>query len=206
MLEIKDRFTIEYEVKRSRFIAILIPVLKSDEIVNIIEELKITYPKANHYCYGFLIGANANNGGYDDDGEPSRTAGLPIFNMLKHYELTNTLCVVVRYFGGIKLGAGGLIRAYQNAAKLALENAPLFRRIDAEIYRIEFSYEHLGLVDKTLMNVNIKEKEFGKNICYDVITEKKEELDLLTQLEYLLISLNFVEKTNVYIPLLKEGK
>lgn len=201
MLEIKEQFIIEYEVKKSRFITILTPVFKQDEISNIIDNLKLKYPKANHYCFGFLIGDTANNGGYDDDGEPSRTAGLPIFNMLKHYELTNALCVVIRYFGGIKLGAGGLIRAYQNAAKLALDNAFLYNRIDASIYEINFSYEHIGLIDKTLLDLNIINKSFEKEVTYEVVVKKKEELELLTQLEYLVHSLKFIKKTNVYLPL-----
>src|SRR5690554_4820798 len=166
MLEIKQRFTIEYEVKKSRFITLLIPVFHQEEISPIIEALKFEYPKANHYCYGFLFGENANNGGYEDVGEQSRKAGFQIFIMLKHYELTNAICVVIRYFGGVKLGAGGLIRAYQNGAKLALENAPLYKRLDASIYQLIFDYEHVGLIDKALLNLNIINKTFEKNITY----------------------------------------
>ena len=201
MLEIKESFENILEIKKSRFIAVLRPLYHQSDLINIIDELKEKYPKANHYCHAYLIGDNANNGGYDDDGEPNRTAGLPILNALQNFGITNVVCVVIRYFGGIKLGAGGLIRAYQNAAKEVLDISEVYKRNKVKTYRIVFSYEHQTFVDKTLSELNIIDRNYDEKITYTLIIENDEELDILNQLEYIADLIEFVEDTNIFLKL-----
>lgn len=199
MLEIKESFENIYEIKKSRFIAVLKPLYHQSELSNIVDELKEKYPKANHYCYAYLIGDNANNGGYDDDGEPSRTAGLPILNALQNFGITNVACIVIRYFGGIKLGAGGLIRAYQNAAKEVLDVSEVFKRSKVKTYKIVFSYEHQTFVDKTLAELNITNRFYDEKITYELTIENDEELNTLNQLNYIADLIEFIEDSNKFI-------
>ncbi|MFA5407982.1 MAG: YigZ family protein, partial [Bacilli bacterium] len=108
MKTIKETFKNELTIKNSKFIAILFPLSNEDKIDEIINNLKSQYKNATHYCYAYIIDNIKHS---NDDGEPSGTAGQPILNVLEGNDLNNVLCVVIRYFGGIKLGAGGLIRA-----------------------------------------------------------------------------------------------
>lgn len=112
----------ELEVKKSRFLAWVEPVADRVEAQDRIDAFRRAYPDARHVCFAFYAGGDS---GMSDDGEPSGTAGKPIFNVLNHKSLVNVLAVVVRYFGGVKLGAGGLVRAYGGAVSRALEDAEL---------------------------------------------------------------------------------
>ncbi|HLN52608.1 MAG TPA: YigZ family protein, partial [Lentimicrobium sp.] len=105
-----------------------------------LEELKKEYFDARHHCYAYILGYDKSAWRLNDDGEPSGTAGKPIYGQLQSFDLTNTLIVVVRYFGGIKLGVSGLINAYRSAAKDALEKAIIIENTINEIYRMEFPY------------------------------------------------------------------
>ena len=106
------------EIKKSKFIACLFLVTEEDEVDEYLKQIKLDYPGATHYCYAYIIGANQK---CSDDHEPHGTAGAPILNVLIKRKLDYVLCVVVRYFGGIKLGAGGLVRAYSNATSQVLD-------------------------------------------------------------------------------------
>lgn len=109
--------------KRSRFITYCEPVQNEHEFKAFLNRLKKQYPDARHYCYGFRIGPlTSAQRGFSDDGEPSGTAGMPILNVIDHSEFSNVAIIIVRYFGGTKLGTGGLARAYSQAAKTALES------------------------------------------------------------------------------------
>ena len=108
----------EIIIKNSKFITFLFKVETKSEIENKLELIKKTHPKATHYCYAYII---QNKEKASDNGEPSGTAGVPILNVLKKNNLSNILCVVIRYFGGIKLGAGGLVRAYSNSCSEAIK-------------------------------------------------------------------------------------
>jgi uncharacterized YigZ family protein len=121
-LEVGSSTISELEVKKSKFIGYASPVGSWDDAVGYIARVKQEHPKARHVCHGFKCGSNER---CSDDGEPSGTAGLPILGAIKGEEITNVVCVVVRYFGGIKLGAGGLIRAYGAAARQVLREAPV---------------------------------------------------------------------------------
>ncbi|MGA6102848.1 YigZ family protein [Psychrobacter pocilloporae] len=115
------------EIKKSEFIAYAYPVISREEAMFHVEQLRERYPDARHFCWGYIIGDpdNTTSAGFDDDGEPSGTAGRPILNVLQHKSIGNVIIVVVRYFGGIKLGAGGLTRAYAGSAQAAVDEMTL---------------------------------------------------------------------------------
>jgi uncharacterized YigZ family protein len=117
-----------YKEKGSRFIAFAIPAGSAEEVKFHLERLRKHYHDARHHCYAYRLGEEPYNIRYNDDGEPSGTAGKPIFGQIQSYELTNVLIVVIRYFGGVKLGTGGLIHAYRTAAKDALENGHILTK------------------------------------------------------------------------------
>ncbi|MBU4690516.1 YigZ family protein [Mycoplasma sp. ES3157-GEN-MYC] len=113
---------INYEVKKSRFYSICLPINSKDEIKNYLKELRAGHKKSTHICYGYLfIDNGVINAGFDDDGEPNGTAGRPIRDLLIKTKMENFVIFVIRYFGGVKLGAGGLVRAYIKSANLALQ-------------------------------------------------------------------------------------
>lgn len=115
MRSIQSRLEAEWVEKRSRFLGFLIPVSSEDEAKSTLTELRHQHPLATHVCYAYQIGDQAQQQKYDDDGEPTKTAGIPILEVLKKNDMTNTLAVVIRYFGGVLLGASGLVRAYTKA-------------------------------------------------------------------------------------------
>lgn len=143
-----------YKEKGSKFIAYAFPVSSEKEIKEIVATLKKEFHDARHHCFAFRLGADMNFFRSNDDGEPSGTAGKPILGQIQSFGVTNVLIVVVRYFGGTKLGVGGLIQAYREAAKDALEQAKIIEKNVEKQYELEFSYEQLPEVMKTLKSVN----------------------------------------------------
>ena len=119
--------TARLEIKKSEFIAYAYPVHTREQAMFHVEQLKVKYPDARHWCWAYIIGDpdNTTSAGFDDDGEPSGTAGRPILNVLQHKSIGNIIIIVVRYFGGIKLGAGGLTRAYAGSAQAAVDQMQL---------------------------------------------------------------------------------
>ena len=115
------------EIKKSAFIAYAYPVTSREQAMFHVEQLREKYPDARHWCWAYIIGDpnNTTSAGFDDDGEPNGTAGRPILNVLQHKSIGNVIIIVVRYFGGIKLGAGGLTRAYAGSAQAAVEEMTL---------------------------------------------------------------------------------
>ncbi|MFK3916847.1 YigZ family protein [Psychrobacter sp. NPDC078501] len=120
---IKRAVTTRLEIKKSEFIAYAYPVTSREQAMFHVEQLREQYPDAPHFCWAYIIGDpdNTTSAGFDDDGEPSGTAGRPILNVLQHKSIGNVIIIVVRYFGGIKLGAGGLTRAYAGSAQAAVD-------------------------------------------------------------------------------------
>lgn len=143
-----------YKEKGSRFIALAYPVTREEEIRDIIAGLKEKYYDARHHCYAWRLGAAKTHFRANDDGEPSSTAGKPILGQIQSNDLTNILIVVIRYFGGIKLGVSGLINAYREAAADALRNAVTIEKTVDEQLRIHFSY----MVMNDVMKI-VKEEE-----------------------------------------------
>lgn len=126
-----DYSKIEYEIKKSRFIAIASPAQNREQALQNLEEIKTQYPDARHHCWAYLIGNpySPETLAMSDDGEPSGTAGKPILNVLQHKDIGDIMLVVVRYFGGIKLGAGGLVRAYSSAAQQVMDEVTISTKI-----------------------------------------------------------------------------
>lgn len=139
-----------YKEKGSRFISFIYPVKTEEEIKEILAEIKTKYYDARHHCYAYCLGANRERFRANDDGEPSSTAGKPILGQIVSNDLSNVLIVVIRYFGGIKLGVSGLIQAYKDAAADAILHAEIVERTVDEIIRIRFTYVVMNDVMKVL--------------------------------------------------------
>jgi uncharacterized YigZ family protein len=132
-----------YEEKRSQFIAHLFPVTTREQALGHLNTLKVQYPNARHHCWAYLIGnpEQPSMAAYNDDGEPSGTAGRPILHVLTQRGAGNSCAIVVRYFGGIKLGAGGLVRAYGQAVSLAIDGAKWNTVVSTQTYWVQCQYE-----------------------------------------------------------------
>ncbi len=139
-----------YKEKGSRFLAFAYPINSVDEAMQIVAELKKKYHDARHHCYAYRLGLNGEDFRANDDGEPSGTAGRPIHGQLLSFEVTNVLVVVVRYFGGIKLGTSGLIVAYKSATSDALSAAEIVERHEEIGLRVTCNYEQLTYVLKQI--------------------------------------------------------
>lgn len=153
------------EIKKSKFITYLHRTQDELEAKDFLKAIKKEHPNANHHCTAMIIGQIMRS---NDDGEPSQTAGHPMLDVLMHHHMQDILVVVVRYFGGIKLGTGGLVRAYSQSVTQALELATLTEVILLHEYKIQFNYELIGKVDHYFRtkNIPITQKEYDTNITY----------------------------------------
>lgn len=179
MKSIDNNIVNEYVINKSRFIACLFRVNNIVEVNKYLEKVKNEYKNATHYCYSYIID---NIKRFNDDGEPSCTAGMPILNVLENNNLNYVLCVVIRYFGGIKLGAGGLVRAYTKSVTNALDKTKLTDIQEGYKIEIIFTYDQNKVIDLILKDEKILNKEFNDNIKYEIII-KKENYDLINKLE-----------------------
>jgi uncharacterized YigZ family protein len=135
-----------FKERKSKFYGYCFPVSDEDTIKEHIETLKKEYPTANHVCYAWQMGIETKSYRANDDGEPNNSAGMPIYGQLQSFDVTNTLVAVVRIFGGTKLGVGGLISAYKEAAKLALENSKIVTRVLQQQLSVTFEYSEMDIV------------------------------------------------------------
>lgn len=173
-------------INKSKFIALIYHIDNIDEINKKIEEIKKKYKDATHYCYAYILD---NFEKANDNGEPSGTAGLPILNVLKKENLNHVLCVVVRYFGGIKLGAGGLIRAYSNATKEAIITKKYNK---GYLIKVDIDYNNIKQIEYQLNNSIIIEKNFNESPYY-IVKITKDELNKL-KIKYNIIKEVYVEE------------
>lgn len=150
MSSVRGESYAEYVIKKSKFIARAVHITTEEEAQAYLRDGKKQYWDARHNCYAYRLGMNFEKQKSSDDGEPSGTAGKPILEVLKNKGLTNTLVVVTRYFGGIKLGTGGLIRAYGTAAVAALDNAIIEDYIDCRILYLQTDYSFLSATERLL--------------------------------------------------------
>ena len=161
-MEFKDTYnTIEFpsseilfKEKSSKFFGYAYPIQSEDEVKPLIEILRKQHPNAGHFCYAYQIGADTVTYRANDDGEPSNTAGMPIYGQIQSFSVTNVLIVVVRIFGGVKLGVGGLISAYKTTAHLVLETCEIVEKTVNIHYSITFDYKNMNKVMRV-----IKEKK-----------------------------------------------
>ncbi len=135
-----------FKERKSKFYGYCFPVSDEEAIKEHIEALKKEYPTANHVCYAWQMGIETKSYRANDDGEPNNSAGMPIYGQLQSFDVTNTLVAVVRVFGGTKLGVGGLISAYKEAAKLALENAIIVTKVLQQQLSVTFEYSEMDVV------------------------------------------------------------
>lgn len=145
-----------YKEKGSKFLAFAYPVETEQEIKEIIEKLRKEYYDARHHCYAYVLGARQEIYRANDDGEPSSTAGKPIHGQILSYGLTNVLVVVVRYFGGTKLGTSGLINAYKTATNDALGQARTIEKIVMRQYELSFPYEQMNQVMRIIKDLHLQ--------------------------------------------------
>ena len=176
MKSILKKEVYEVTIKHSKFIGVIIPIESLDDIKDNLNKLKEEYKNATHYCYAFKL---INDKGCSDDGEPNKTAGIPILNVLEGENLINVLVVVIRYFGGIKLGPGGLIRAYSSTCKEVINKALKIDLINGYEVSITFPYSNEKEINYLLKNSIIKDKEY-KESCTYIIEVTKEVLDSIS--------------------------
>lgn len=165
-----------FEVKHSEFIGYICPVQTEQEAIDFIRSIREKHRKARHNCYAYILRDN-NITRYSDDGEPSGTAGTPILDVLQKEGLSNICCVVTRYFGGILLGGGGLVRAYSHAAKLAVDAGGKIEIHDCVKISITADYFLYGKISYTFSDFNLKtlESEFTDRVSLTVLLDCEEE-------------------------------
>lgn len=178
MKSIINKEVFEITIRNSKFIGIIEPIEGRNDIKNILSEIKNEYKNATHYCYAFTL---VNDKGFSDDGEPNKTAGLPILQLIESEDLVNVIVVVVRYFGGIKLGPGGLIRAYSSTTREVINKSNKIDLIDGYEASISFPYTLEKDVNYILKNSIIKKKLYEQDCTY-IIEVTKDVLDSLTNI------------------------
>ena len=156
---IKTQSTGIFKDRGSKFIALAIPVISENETKEKLEVIRKKYYDATHHCYAYQLGFDKSAYRINDDGEPSGTAGKPIFGQILSNDLTNILIVVIRYYGGTKLGVPGLINAYKTSTALALENSEIITKIIKEIYEIEYDYLAMNNVMKIIKEEKLEQLE-----------------------------------------------
>ena len=144
-----------YKEKNSKFFGYSFPVTDEDDVKEILILLKKQHHAARHWCYAFQIGTETLYYRVNDDGEPNNSAGAPIYGQIQSFNVTNVLVVVVRYFGGVKLGVGGLIAAYKTAAQMALENAQIIEKTIDIHFLISFDYKNMNKVMRIIKEQNL---------------------------------------------------
>ncbi|NOU47274.1 MAG: YigZ family protein [Bacteroidales bacterium] len=174
--EIVRRSEGQYKEKGSKFIAIAFPVHSEEEVKLQLELIRKEYYDARHHCFAYIIGSDKSISKSNDDGEPSGTAGKPILNQILSKELTNICVVVVRYFGGVKLGVSGLILAYKTAVKEALDAAIISQHTVNEIYKLSFQYPMMNEVMRLIKveNLETRNHEFENSCSLEVIIRKND--------------------------------
>ena len=153
-------------INKSKFITNIFYINNLNDINIYLNKIKEKYKDATHHCYAYIIN---NTKRFNDDVEPNGTAGMPILDCLEKNKLNHTLCIVTRYFGGIKLGAGGLVRAYSNSISNALKNSKFFKLKDGYKIKITFEYNNSKQIDSLVKDYEITKKEYGKVITYELL-------------------------------------
>ncbi|HRB71441.1 MAG TPA: YigZ family protein [Flavobacterium sp.] len=162
-----------YKEKNSKFFGYAFPITSEDDVKPLLDDLRKLHHSARHWCYAFQTGTDKVYFRANDDGEPNNSAGMPIYGQIQSFEVTNVLVIVVRYFGGVKLGVGGLIAAYKTAAQMALEVSDIVEKTIDIHYLIRFDYKNMNKVMRV-----IKEKNL------DIISQKMEmscEIEIATR-------------------------
>jgi uncharacterized YigZ family protein len=181
--ELKDTFKtlskpsdeILFKEKNSKFFGYAFPISKEEEVKEIIETLKKQHHSARHWCYAYQLGTESITYRANDDGEPNNSAGMPIYGQIQSFDITNVLVVVVRYFGGVKLGVGGLISAYKTAAQMALEASEIIEKTINIHFIISFDYKNMNKVMRIIKekNLEIIAQKMEMSCEIEIATRKK---------------------------------
>lgn len=167
-----------FKDKNSKFFGYAFPVLNEDDVKLNLEQLKREHHTGRHWCYAYQFGNEHISYRANDDGEPNNSAGMPIYGQIQSFNVTNILVVVVRYFGGVKLGVGGLINAYKTTAQLALENSKILQKTINVDYLISFDYKNMNTVMRIIkeQNLSITHQKLEMN-CQLTISVRKNEAE-----------------------------
>ena len=191
MRTIKSNMANEIIIKNSRFICLFMKI-NSTDISNILDNIKEEYPKATHYCYAYVYNDIQR---FSDDGEPGGTAGMPMLNVLLKEELSNVLCVVIRYFGGIKLGAGGLVRAYTKSVTECLKVTDLMELEEGYKLRLKFNYNDEKQIKYLLKDSNVLNEKYDLDVEYTVLVNN-EIFNNIKNYNYEILEKTYIEKSS----------
>ncbi len=169
-----------YKEKNSKFFGYAFPVTNEDEIKEHLDVLRKQHHGAVHFCYAFQLGTETLYFRANDDGEPSNSAGMPIYGQIQSFGVTNVLVVVVRFFGGIKLGVGGLISAYRTSAQMALAEAEIIEKTIDVSFEVTFDYKNINKVMRVIKekNLNIVSQEMNES-CKIIISTRKKNAEMI---------------------------
>lgn len=177
---IKKEVIKEITINKSIFLNYLVPINSLEEVNNYLSDLRKKYSDANHHCFAYIIGKNQDIQKYSDDGEPSKTAGMPMMEVLKKHELTNVLNVSIRYFGGIKLGAGGLVRAYTKGCAESVKDAIFSYLVDFSSVKVSIPFDEIGHIEKYIRDhFKLSDTTYDDSVNYflDLETSKLSSFD-----------------------------
>lgn len=171
-----------FKDRNSKFFGYAYPIKTEEEVKEIIDELKKKHHQGRHWCYAWQLGKEEQDYQFraNDDGEPSNSAGMPIYGQIQSFDVTNVLIVVVRYFGGVKLGVGGLINAYRTAAQMALEASSILKRTIDDRFLIHFDYPEMNVVMRIIKehNLNVIDQQLALD-CKIFISVRKKDSDAI---------------------------
>ncbi len=176
-----------FKEKNSKFFGYAFPVSDETEIKDILEQIKKQHYSARHWCYAYQIGIKTKTYRANDDGEPNNSAGMPIFGQIQSFDLTNVLVIVVRYFGGVKLGVGGLVTAYKTTAQMALEVADIVEKTIDVHFLIRFDYKNMNKVMRVIKekNINVVNQTLELDCLIEIscrLTQKEEIFNAFNQI------------------------
>jgi len=171
-----------FKEKGSKFFGYAFPVLSEDDVKYRIEELKKKHHSARHFCYAYQLGIEKIRFRANDDGEPNNSAGLPIYGQIQSFEVTNILIVSVRYFGGTKLGVGGLISAYKTSAQITLEASVVLEKTINIHYKLTFNYDLMNAVQRIIKEkqIDIINQKLEMDCQYTISVRKKDANSIFT--------------------------
>ena len=201
MYRIKEDHEEQMEIKKSRFITYLHRTESEADAKAFLTAIRRLHPDATHHCYAFIIGEHNEIKRSTDDGEPAGTAGVPMLECLDRNHMQDIIAITVRYFGGIKLGAGGLIRAYSKSVSHALSTAQITKKQWMEKYEIRFSYDLIGRIDYYFREhcLEILDKAYDEEVCYTYLCDHDNSADFqeLSNGKFLP---RFIERTLIEVP------
>ncbi len=188
----------EFKDKGSKFLAYASPLSREADFPAFLDKVRKEHPKARHYCFAWRLGLDQNRYRANDDGEPSGTAGRPILGQIDSFGLTNVGVVVVRYFGGTLLGTSGLIAAYREATKLALQDAVIVERIVENTYEIKFGYDKMPNVMNAIkrLNINVLKQSFEETGTLIIAIRQSESEQKLLEMRALIRGISLEEAKN----------